>query len=239
MAYKVGGTEVISNARALNNITAIDSTTASAIQTAGIGGAATWKTIATISDSTTRTSSYESPFTQVTMPSTAVTGFGVVFDCDGQITTTGSYNWEVHIALSTNNSWTANGGIGNQANFANPRNTSGYWPATNQWQNIQFAGIIGVDGGSLNMDYSSGHSTTTKPRGRNISIFELTNPASSLARVEWDGDYWANYGIGGFTSSDAPPLTPNSTFYTGFWFDRYNRTGVQIRNVSLKIIGLY
>jgi len=34
MAYKVGGTEVISNARALNNITAIDSTTATTISTA-------------------------------------------------------------------------------------------------------------------------------------------------------------------------------------------------------------
>jgi len=38
MAYKVGGTEVISNARALNNITAIDSATATAIGNAGVGG---------------------------------------------------------------------------------------------------------------------------------------------------------------------------------------------------------
>ena len=38
MAYKVGNTEVISNGRALNNITAIDSATAAAIGAGGVGG---------------------------------------------------------------------------------------------------------------------------------------------------------------------------------------------------------
>jgi len=240
MAIKIGGTTVINDSRALTNIASVDATTVAALGAAGVGGAATWKTITTIADSTTRTSSYQSAFTQVTMPSTAVKGFGVVFDCDGRITSApGSYSWEVHIALSTNNSWTANGGISNQAQLGNARSTSGYWPAVNQWQNIQFGGIVGVDGESLNLDYSAGYGTTSKPRGRNISIFQSPSATTSLARVEWDGDYWSGYGISNFTSSDAPTLLPNSTLYTSWWFDRYSRGSVEIRNVSLKIVGLY
>ena len=50
MAIQVGGTEVISNSRALNNIASIDATTAASITAAGIGGASgvagiTWSTV--------------------------------------------------------------------------------------------------------------------------------------------------------------------------------------------------
>jgi hypothetical protein len=38
MAIQVSGTEVISNARALNNIASVDATTAASIITAGVGG---------------------------------------------------------------------------------------------------------------------------------------------------------------------------------------------------------
>ena len=38
MAIKVGGTDVISNARALTNIASIDATTAASISAAGVGG---------------------------------------------------------------------------------------------------------------------------------------------------------------------------------------------------------
>jgi hypothetical protein len=41
MAIKVNGTEVVSNARALSNITSIDATTAAAIEAGGIGGGGT------------------------------------------------------------------------------------------------------------------------------------------------------------------------------------------------------
>ena len=39
MAIQVGGTEVISNSRALNNIASVDATTVAALGTAGVGGA--------------------------------------------------------------------------------------------------------------------------------------------------------------------------------------------------------
>ena len=38
MAIQVNGTEVISNSRALNNITSVDATTAAAVGAAGVGG---------------------------------------------------------------------------------------------------------------------------------------------------------------------------------------------------------
>lgn len=41
MAIKVNGTNVITDARALNNITSVDSTTATAITNAGVGGSGT------------------------------------------------------------------------------------------------------------------------------------------------------------------------------------------------------
>ena len=41
MAIQVNGTTVIDNSRALNNITSVDSTTKSAIETAGVGGSTT------------------------------------------------------------------------------------------------------------------------------------------------------------------------------------------------------
>ena len=41
MAVKVGGTEVITNARQLSNIVSVDATTVAALGTAGVGGSGT------------------------------------------------------------------------------------------------------------------------------------------------------------------------------------------------------
>jgi hypothetical protein len=46
MAIQVSGTEVISNARALNNIASVDATTAASITAAGVGGG-TWTVLGT------------------------------------------------------------------------------------------------------------------------------------------------------------------------------------------------
>ena len=55
MAIQVSGTEVISNARALNNIASIDATTAASITAAGIGGG-TWTVLGTSGNLGTLTS---------------------------------------------------------------------------------------------------------------------------------------------------------------------------------------
>lgn len=68
MAIQVGGTTVINNSRALNNITSVDSTTAAAIGAAGVGGSTEWTVIGTYSDSTSRTGTYTSGATTCTMP---------------------------------------------------------------------------------------------------------------------------------------------------------------------------
>ena len=68
-ALRMGGTQVLSSGRALTNITSVDSTTATAIGNAGVGGGMEWQTIQTISDSSEQTGFYASSPTTVTMPS--------------------------------------------------------------------------------------------------------------------------------------------------------------------------
>ena len=55
MAIQVNGTEVISNSRALNNITSIDATTAASITAAGVGGGGTSASSTTFTSSGTWT----------------------------------------------------------------------------------------------------------------------------------------------------------------------------------------
>jgi hypothetical protein len=64
MAIQVAGTEVLSNARSLNNITAVDSTTAATLTDAGFGGGGI-------------------EFTRKITTYTAVAGEGIIADTDG------------------------------------------------------------------------------------------------------------------------------------------------------------
>ena len=106
MAIQVGGTTVVNDSRQLQNIASLDATTTATIGAAA-GGDPTWRTHTTISDSTERTSNH-TVLNAVTLPSNdRIKGIGFNFDCDGKITTTGSYRWEVRVAISKQTSWGA------------------------------------------------------------------------------------------------------------------------------------
>ena len=59
MAIQVSGTEVISNARALNNIASVDATTAAAISAGGVGGG-TWTALQSVTVGNLSAGSYSS-----------------------------------------------------------------------------------------------------------------------------------------------------------------------------------
>jgi len=246
MAIQVGGTTVVNDSRELQNIASLDTTTTNTIAAAASSDY-TWQTATTISDSTERTSNH-TVLNAITLPSDKIKGIGFNFDCDGKITTTSSYRWEVYVALSKFSTW---GSVVNYARFNNFMNTSGYWPATNTYYDINCSMTTGVNSET----YDSVNDTTVARALRReshvVPSTSTSNPGyvSSSSYVlqhgkvlTWGGDYWGgNIFSPEFNpiGSDYPDLDPGDTIYFGFNWNPDSRSGVYIKNIVCKLKLLY
>jgi hypothetical protein len=102
MAIQVSGTEVISNARALNNIASIDATTAASIGAAGVGGKILQvvSTLFTGAEQTSSTTMVASAFNLSITPTSASSKI-LVMVAGGNLVTQGTYNY-AHVTIYRN-----------------------------------------------------------------------------------------------------------------------------------------
>jgi hypothetical protein len=232
MAIQVNGTTVINNSRALQNIASVDATTVAALGAAGVGGAATWQTLGTFNDSSTRVGNYQSGTTAVTLPSTGLKAFGFRLDMDALINNSSATNtYRIKILFSATNSFSSD----SVEELYSWNSTSGYFPSANTWHDLKFSRVWGINSEA----YDTASNSTTSILGSNPVGLAGHSPylSYSNSKLIWNGFFGPSFPS---NPSNFPAVTPNTTLYIGYHLNYSNTySGAHARNVNIKAIGLY
>ena len=197
MAIQINGTTVINNSRALTNITSVDSTTATAIGNAGVGGSSTLITNNASASGTgitvSLTGGYQRYIIQIT---------GIVFS------NTGSFNGYGNIRWTNSSNSVVTGGYAYSWDGANSYSVS----ANQQTGYTDFRNTGPYSYYNTGIYQVFNHASSSAPTFVTFN-YAFTPTAAAAGGGNSVGSVWQNYGY--FGTSNSLIIQPTSTITGG------------------------